>query len=188
MDCLDIIGEYYEKGTVLHEILIQHGENVAKKALDAAKNVSYLNPDLDFIKHAAMLHDIGIFLTNMPKFGCTGKYPYICHGYLGRNLLEKKGMPMLALVCERHVGVGITPEDIRRYNLPLPERNMEPVSIEEQIICYADKFFSKNRYSGSEEKSVQDIKLGLEQYGHDKVAKFQSWFDMFEGGLDVKTV
>ena len=179
MNPLDIIGEYYEQGTMVYEILIQHGENVAKKALDAAKNVSHLNPDFDFIRDAAMLHDIGIFLTNTPKLGCTGRHPYICHGYLGRNILEKRGMLKLALVCERHVGVGITPEDIRQYNLPLPERNMAPVSIEEQIICYADKFYSKNNDLISKEKSVEDIKLGLEQYGHDKVAKFQSWVDMF---------
>lgn len=180
MNPIDIIGEYYEHGSRLYEILIQHGEKVAKKAFDTAKNVSHLNPDLDFIKDSAMLHDIGIFLTNTPKLGCTGRHPYICHGYLGRNILEKKGMTKLALVCERHVGVGITPEDIRQYNLPLPERNMEPVSIEEQIICYADKFFSKNSNPGSKEKSAEDIKLVLEQYGHDKVAKFQSWIDMFE--------
>ncbi|NQT10623.1 MAG: phosphohydrolase, partial [Desulfobacteraceae bacterium] len=46
MNCLDIIGEYYECGSRLYEILIQHGENVAKKALNATKNVSHLNPDL----------------------------------------------------------------------------------------------------------------------------------------------
>ena len=181
MDCLDIIGEYYEQGTRVYEILIQHGENVAKKALDAAKNVSRLNPDFDFIRDAAILHDIGIFLTNTPKLGCAGRHPYICHGYLGRNLLEKKGMHKLALVCERHVGVGITTEDIRQYNLPLPERNMEPVSIEEQIICYADKFYSKNNDLIPKEKSAEDIKKSLEQYGQGKVAKFQSWVDMFEG-------
>ncbi|MEA3280229.1 MAG: phosphohydrolase, partial [Thermodesulfobacteriota bacterium] len=91
-----------------------------------------------------------------------------------------KGLHKLALVCERHVGVGITTEDIRQYNLPLPERNMEPVSIEEQIICYADKFFSKNSKPGSKEKSAEDIKKSLRQYGLGKVAKFQSWIDMFE--------
>lgn len=183
MNPVDIIGEYYKHGSRVYEILITHGEHVAKKALKAAENVSHLNPDLDFIRDAAMLHDIGIFLTNTPKLGCTGRHPYICHGYLGRELLEKKGLHKHALVCERHVGVGITTEDIRQYNLPLPERNMQPVSIEEQIICYADKFFSKNSDSGSEEKSAEDIKLVLEQYGHDKVAKFQSWVDMFERGL-----
>ncbi len=57
---------------------------------------------------------------------------------------------------------------------------MAPISIEEQIICYADKFYSKNNDLIPKEKSVEDIKLGLEQYGHDKVAKFQSWVDMFE--------
>jgi len=180
MNPVDIIDEYYKHGSRVYAILVKHGEYVAKKALDAAENVSHLKPDLDFIRNAAMLHDIGIFLTNTPKLGCTGKHPYICHGYLGRQLLEKKGLRKLALVCERHVGVGITTEDIRQYNLPLPERNMEPISIEEQIICYADKFFSKNHNTAPKEKSVEDIKLVLEQYGHDKAAKFQSWINMFE--------
>jgi len=180
MDPVDIISDYYDRTSIAYKVLIHHGKQVAQKALDTAKKVPYLNPDLKFINDAAMLHDIGIFLTNAPAFGCRGKHPYICHGYMGRNLLEKKGMLKLALVCERHVGVGITIEDIRHYNLPLPERNMEPLSIEEKIICYADKFFSKNHNLTSKEKSVEEIKKSLFQYGHDKAAKFQSWIDLFE--------
>ncbi|MDL1963772.1 MAG: HD domain-containing protein, partial [Deltaproteobacteria bacterium] len=149
----------------------------------AAKKVPQLNPDLDFIKEAAMLHDIGIFLTNIPELNCKGKNPYICHGYLGREILEKIGFPEHALVCERHVGVGITVEDIKHYALPLPKRNMLPVSIEEQIICFADKFFSKNRNSLKKEKSVEDIKKSLEPYGLEKVKRFQSWVDLFENSL-----
>ena len=91
-----------------------------------------------------MLHDIGIFMTRTPELGCHGKHPYICHGILGSDLLKKEGQPELALVCERHVGVGISKADIHRHRLQLPKRDMIPVSIEEQIVCYADKFFSKN--------------------------------------------
>jgi hypothetical protein len=57
---------------------------------------------------------------------------------------QKKGHPELALVCERHIGVGISIAEIQHHNLPLPSRDMIPVSIEEQLICYSDKFFSKN--------------------------------------------
>ena len=180
MNPVDIINKYYKSNSRAYEILIQHGKQVARKALDAAKKVPQLNPDLDFIKEAAMLHDIGIFLTNLPELNCKGKKPYICHGYLGREILEKIGLPKHALVCERHVGVGITVEDIKYYALPLPERNMLPVSIEEQIICFADNFFSKNRNSLKEEKSVEDIKKSLEPYGLEKVKRFQFWVDLFE--------
>ena len=180
MNPVDVINKYYKSDSRAYEILIQHGKQVARKALDAAKKVPQLNPDLDFIKEAAMLHDIGMFLTNAAELGCKGKNPYICHGYLGREILERLGLPRHALVCERHVGVGITVEDINKYALPLPNRDMLPVSIEEQIICFADKFFSKNRDSLKKEKSVEDIKQYLKPYGLEKVRRFQSWVDLFE--------
>ena len=43
-----------------------------------------------------------------------------------RELLEKEGLPQHALVCDRHTGVGITIEDIRAQELPIPERDMTP--------------------------------------------------------------
>jgi uncharacterized protein len=53
-------------------------------------------------------------------------------------------------------------------------------STEEQIICYADKFFSKNGNLAVKEKSVEDIIRNLEKCGKDKVAKFKSWADLFQ--------
>ena len=179
MDPIDIISKYYTPGSKLFDIVVNHGQQVAKKALSAADNVSHLNCDKNFIKEAAMLHDIGIFLTAWPKLGCFGKHPYVCHGYLGRELLEKNQMPEHALVCERHVGLGITIEDIIRHKLPLPERDMCPVSMEEQIICYADKFYSKTGKLNSPEKPVKKVLKRLEKYGHDRVLRFQSWIDLF---------
>ncbi|MBU0986810.1 MAG: phosphohydrolase [Proteobacteria bacterium] len=179
MNPIDIISEFYEPGSRIFNLLVRHGQDVARKAIQAAQKVPHLNPSLDFIKEAAMLHDIGIFLTNSPELGCTGKYAYICHGYLGREMLVNLGLPVHALVCERHVGVGITAEEIQRHRLPLPERNMVPVSIEEQIICFADKFFSKNNDRIETEKSVKEILLSLERYGTDKVMTFQSWVKLF---------
>ncbi len=180
MNPVDVINEFYDPGSMAYEILIQHGKHVAKKALNVASKVAHLNPDLNFIKEAAILHDIGIFMTNTPEIGCVGEHPYLSHGYLGRDILENKGLPKHALVCERHVGVGITVDDIKCNDLPLPERNMVPVSIEEQIICYADKFFSKTPDLVIKEKSVEDITRSFEQYGHEKVLKFLSWVDLFE--------
>ena len=179
MNPLDIINEFYNPGSKTYKILVQHGQAVARKAVAAAEKVPHLKPDLDFIQEAAMLHDIGIFLTDTPKLDCHGKHPYVCHGYLGRELLVNNGLPIHALVCERHVGVGITAAEIERHCLPLPMRNMVPVSIEEQIICYADKFFSKKSRSVTKEKPVEEILRKLERYGADKVTTFQSWIKLF---------
>jgi uncharacterized protein len=180
MSPLDIIAEFYEPGSGSHQILVEHGRQVADKAVEVAMRVSHLKPNLNFIKEAAMLHDLAIFETNTPELGCTGKHPYVCHGYLGRKILENKGLPMHGLVCERHVGVGISSEEIRRYHLPLPERDMIPISIEEQIICYADKFYSKNGETDGREKSVEDILNSLYRYGPEKAARFQSWLRLFK--------
>ena len=179
MNPLEIIAEFYEPGSESFQILVKHGQQVANKAIDVAKRVPHLKPNLKFINEAAMLHDVGIFETNTPELGCSGKHPYVCHGCLGRKILEKKGLPQHALVCERHVGIGITAEEIKLNHLPLPQRDMVPISIEEQIICFADKFFSKNGKMDRCEKSVEDILNTLKRYGPEKVSRFQKWMHIF---------
>jgi uncharacterized protein len=97
-----------------------------------------------------------------------------------KELLDSIGLPEYGLICERHVGVGISLNDIKNFNLPLPERDMLPVSIEEQLICYADKFFSKNgngqKMNGT--KSIEQIVQSLQPYGQDKVERFQKRVEM----------
>jgi uncharacterized protein len=180
MNPIDIITQYYEPHSKTFQILVEHGEQVARKALAAARRVSELKPDLEFIDAAARLHDIGIFQTDCPVLGCHGKHPYICHGVLGSALLKQMGYRKLALICERHVGAGIGVADIRRHNLPLPRRNMIPQSIEEQLICYADKFFSKNGNALPAEKPIAEIIDELKGYGPDKARRFESWMKIFE--------
>ena len=178
-DPVEIIKKFYDPGSKTYRILLQHGKYVTRKALETAAGVMHLNPDLDFINEAAMLHDIGICMTDAPDLGCTGKYNYLCHGYLGREMLAEIGLPKHGLVCERHIGVGITVRDIKQQKLPLPERNMVPISLEEKIIAFADKFFSKSSLMSAKEKSVQEIKNSLLKFGENKVTIFQSCVDFF---------
>jgi uncharacterized protein len=179
MNPIDLLAQYYDPQSRAFNILVEHGKQVANKALAAARRVPELKPDLEFIETAAMLHDIGIFQTDSPVLGCYGKHPYICHGILGSELLKNKGCQKLALVCERHVGAGISVADIRQHNLPLPRRDMIPLTIEEQLICYADKFFSKNGNSPPAEKTIAEIIDDLSPYGPDKVRRFESWVKKF---------
>lgn len=179
MDPLKIIQKYYEKESQSYQFLVTHSKVVTNKALEIARKVPHLNPDLKFIEEAAMLHDIGVYLTHDPECGCTGKSPYVCHGILGKAILEKEGYPKHALVCERHIGVGLTIKDIEEQHLPLPKRDMYPMSIEEQIICFADKFFSKNEEFLTKEKSLDEIRTSLLKFGKDKVEIFAAWVKKF---------
>ncbi len=176
---LEIIEKYYMPGSAAYAVLVGHSEAVAKKALEAASNVRYLAPDETFIREAAMLHDIGIFMTDEPQIDCHGDRRYICHGYLGRELLEREGLARHALVCERHVGVGISIADIDRHMLPIPRRDMLPLSLEEKIVCYADKFFSKKPGCLHVEKSLEEVRAAIARYGEDKLAVFDEMHLLF---------
>lgn len=173
MNTLDIIEKCYKKGSDLYNILIQHSTDVKNKAIKIIEKHPELKADKKFVEEAAMLHDIGIFLTNAPSIYCHGIAPYICHGYLGREILEGFGYPRHALVCERHTGTGISVEEIAIKNLPLPHRDMLPLSIEEQIICFADCFFSKTRLG--KEKTAEEVRRGLSKFGDSSVNKFDDW-------------
>jgi uncharacterized protein len=178
-DPLEIIRKYYDPGSAAYRILVEHSRKVAGRALEVASRVPHLRPDAVFIGEAAMLHDIGIFMTDEPGLDCHGDKPYICHGYLGRELLEKEGLFLHALVCERHVGVGISIVDIDDLKLPVPRREMLPVSVEEKIICFADKFYSKAGGKAGLERSLDDVRRNVGKYGAQYVARFDGMLKIF---------
>ena len=180
MDPLSIISMYYSPGSLVYNTLIEHSRMVLCKCLEIAEKIRYQAPDISFLKEAAMLHDIGIFLAKAPHIGCYGNRDYICHGYLGRDLLEKEGLPIHALVCERHVGVGLSISDIMSWDLPLPAREMLPVTLEEKIICYADKFYSKKPGALCSEKTLEEVREDIRKYGVDKLQRFDEMTLLFQ--------
>ena len=164
MDYQSIIDKYYPSENELRRILLLHSRQVADRCLLIAKKHPELRLDKEFLEEAAMLHDIGIFRCNAPSIQCFGTEPYICHGYIGGQILRDEGLVRHALVCERHTGTGLSREQIERQNLPLPlDRSYEPDVMEEQVVCYADKFYSKSHID--HERSVVETAQSLEKFG-----------------------
>ena len=179
MDYQSIIDKYYPSENELRRILLLHSRQVADRCLLIAKKHPELRLDTEFLEEAAMLHDIGIFRCNAPSIQCFGTEPYICHGYIGGQILRDEGLVRHALVCERHTGTGLTREQIERRKLPLPlDRSYEPDVMEEQVVCYADKFYSKSHID--HERSVVETAQSLEKFGPEGVRKFLKWVDLFE--------
>ncbi len=171
-----IIEKYYKKNSDAFRILTEHSRAVSKKAVAIAGAVRELSPDVEFIKEASMLHDIGIFLTNAPDIDCYGEYDYLMHGVLGRELLEKEGLMKHALVCERHIGVGISLKQIIEEDLPLPKREMVSETIEEEIIALADNFFGKSEKNLTRERSVEEVRERIKKHGEEKLNTLNQWF------------
>ena len=177
MDALAIINKYYPEDNELKHILLTHSRSVAEKALWIAGRHPELNLDRQFLEEAALLHDIGVFLTDAPGIHCHGTHPYICHGYLGSELMRQEGYPRHALVCERHTGAGMSLRSILEQNLPVPHRDMVPVSLEEQVICFADKFFSKTHLDV--EKPVEKAYKSISRFGEEGIIRFKEWCERF---------
>jgi len=177
MNHLEIIDRYYRDNPALRRLLIRHSEDVARKAINTAQCHPELDIDRQFIFEAAMLHDIGIYKTSAPDIHCFGSEPYLCHGILGAELLRSEGLPRHAFVCERHTGAGLTKEEITEQRLPLPPADFLPVSIEEQLICFADCFFSKTK--PEKEKPVGAIRRKIKKFGIRSLKQFDAWCEMF---------
>jgi uncharacterized protein len=177
MNPFSIIHKYYQLESELYRILVTHSVLVTKKALDLAVDFQLRHPqievDLDFIYEAAMLHDIGIFRCEAPEIFCSGSEPYVRHGVIGREILEREGLPRHALVCERHTGAGISQQEVRQQKLPLPARDYLPVSPEEKIICLADRFYSKTPHKLFHEKKLSKIHQKMHPWGPATVSRFE---------------
>lgn len=177
MDFHKILDLYYEEGSALLDLLLTHSEAVARKALALADECG-LDVDRDFVYNAAMLHDIGIVRCDAPGIHCHGSEPYIRHGVIGGEMLREQGLPAFARVCERHTGSGLTAKEIAEEGLPLPHMDFLPESLEEKLICYADKFYSKSG-DPKAEKPFDRVRRSIAKFGDAALERFDALHALF---------
>lgn len=173
-----IINKYYPEGTRLRDIYLRHCRSVADLALRINEERKLgLNPKT--VETAAMLHDIGIFLTDADGIDCHGIEPYIRHGILGAELLRKEGFPEeIACIAERHTGAGITRNDIAEMQLPLPLGDYMPETLLERLVCYADKFYSKTRLDSA--KNLERVRGSMLRHSQSTLDRFDALYREFE--------
>ena len=158
-----IIHKYYAPQPQLEQLLLKHSRQVAERALLVCEHHPELGLDREFLYEAAMLHDIGILRCDAPGILCYGDEPYLRHGVIGGEILRNEGLPRHARVAERHTGAGLP--------------GLMPETLEEQVVCYADKFYSKSR--PDEEKTPDHIVRSLARFGNDGVERFLDWNERF---------
>ena len=183
MDYQSVINHFYKEDDALRHILLVHSRQVADRALLICRNHPELGLDPEFVEIAAMLHDIGIIQCDAPSIHCHGTQPYICHGRLGAEMLrglQVSGFDVeaLARVCERHTGAGLSEKEIVEQGLPLPHQDFLPETKAEQVICYADKFYSKTKLG--QEKTIAQAERSLAKFGEEGLSIFRRWVQLFE--------
>ena len=173
-----IIDRHYPAGTPLRQILEHHSRQVADLAREINRT-RHLGLDDGDVEAAAMLHDIGIFMTDAPGIHCHGTEPYLRHGVLGAELLRAEGTPeWLARVAERHTGAGITAAEIAAKHLPLPAgRDLAPETLLEKLICYADKFYSKS--CTMQRKSLEHVRASIQHHFPESAERFEALHTLF---------
>ena len=191
IDAMAILRHFYPEDTPLRRLLLTHSRQVADRALLVAERHPELHLDVTLMERGALLHDIGIMRCDAPGILCFGSVPYICHGRVGAEmlrslagqtvesvLLDAEQLEPLARFCERHTGTGLTRQQIVDQQLPLPQQDFLPETLEEQVVCYADKFYSKSHLE--RERTVEQAALSLKKFGEEGYNKFLDWAERFE--------
>ena len=187
LDCLSIIQRYYTPGTDDYLVLVSHSRQVADLAVKLSQRLMDCGTpiDIEFVEEAAMLHDIGMCRTDAPGIHCHGTEPYILHGILGRRMLDGMGLYRHGRVCERHTGSGITAAEIIAQHLPIdPPRDLLPETLEEKVVCYADKFFSKSR-PDEPPKTMERARQSLAKFGGETLQRFDALVELFGDPADI---
>jgi uncharacterized protein len=139
-EAIALLHKYAPDEKALKSVLA-HAKAVQKLAVKIANDILHTGfyVDVNFIKTASLLHDIG-------RFKCPPRSKdSIAHGVEGAEILLKEKLPKEALVCARHIGAGITKKEIIERKLPLPHEDYIPETIEEKIIAYADNLIDKDK-------------------------------------------
>jgi uncharacterized protein len=115
--------------------VIKHTEAVSALAVEIAKQLQAKNHpiNLQLVEVGALLHDLGRSQTHS-----------VDHAIVGAKLAQQEGLPQeIVSIIKRHVGAGITSEEAQW--LGWPKDDYVPQTLEEKIVCYADKRIGSNQ-------------------------------------------
>jgi len=97
---------------------------------------------------AALLHDIG-----------RSQVQTVSHGYVGAEILQKEGVDSVVVeIVRKHVGAGISSEEAVALNFP--PGDYVPRTLEEKIVCFADKMLDGDKARPFEEEVKRFVKKG----------------------------
>ena len=115
--------------------VIRHVEAVSELACEIAEacNRRGYPVNVHLVEIGALLHDIGRSKTHT-----------VHHAVVGAEIARSLGLPeSVVSIIKKHVGGGIAARDARK--LGWPKDVYVPQTLEEKIVCYADKLVEGSR-------------------------------------------
>jgi len=156
--------------------VVGHCKRVSAYAVKIAKacQKKQSNVDVKLIEISALLHDIG-----------RSKTHNVAHALEGGKIATAFNLPeSVVLIIERHAGGGIPREEAEK--LGWPARDYLPKTLEEKIVCYADKRIAGTRIVPIEE-TVNEYKvdLGKNHPAIQRIWKLHREINALTGDLDA---
>ena len=124
-----------------------------------------------------MLHDIGIIRCDAPGINVLVQNLIYVMVDWGQRCFRKEVFRVMPVSVNGIQEQVLPREQIINQHLPLPEQDFLPETMEEKVICYADKFFSKTHLD--KEKTVEQAERSLAKFGEEGVLRFREWEQIF---------
>lgn len=161
-ECLKILREEgVEENVIKHAVRVS---KIAKELVSKIRLKGYV-VDEKLVIAGALLHDIGRSITHD-----------VSHGVIGGRIIRRRQLDdRLARIVERHVGGGISRDEAEK--LDLGNTDLIPETIEEKIVCYADKLVDGDKRVEFEETlRVFEEKLGQKHPAIKRLRELNEFF------------
>ena len=185
MNSLDTItAELLKFLQLKNQRLYMHSLQVANYSVSIAVKLGLPRSEIEQIKHAALLHDIGLLfvsntlLAKMPYLNRSEKAQYRRHAAAGGNMLEnipccQDIVPYIRYHHERWDGTGF-PKDLRGANIPFGARIIAVADYYDTIINPSTEFWAKTKQQAIRELfsasgllfDPEVVKAFIETLGH----------------------
>ena len=151
---------------IVRDIALQLVENLEKREIKI---------DKELVETGCLIHDMGCYQC-YEFYGRTDG-PYIQHGIKGYEILKKEGFSEeIARMAMIHLGVGLVKENVIASKLPLEPEDYIPITLEEELVAYADNFHSK---SGPKFDTFEDSRKKLANLWPESVIIFDRFRKKF---------